>query len=67
MTDTLFNTNSLFTLSGNQPYQKKEMSIPEKKERVFDVKPVYDWKLKYDAKDLLRKGLITEQEFKEWR
>lgn len=35
---TLFATNNFFTLSGAQPYQKKEFAIPEKKVRIFDVK-----------------------------
>jgi len=39
MTDTLFNTNALFSLSGNQPYQPHKMAIPEKKESLnLDVK-----------------------------
>jgi hypothetical protein len=33
-----FNTNALFLLSGDQPYRRKEMAIPEKKEKIFDVK-----------------------------
>lgn len=35
----LFDTSSMFTLSGNQPVEQKSMKVPEKKgERLLDVK-----------------------------
>lgn len=48
----LFDLSKHFSLSGNQPYEKKAK--------------LFDWKAKYDPDELLKKGLITKHERKNW-
>jgi len=57
----LFDLSKTFSLSGNQPVKVVKFKPLQIESRLFT------WKAQYNPEELLKNGLITEQEYKNWR